>query len=249
LDLRIHVLLPDVVYKVRVHFNFSLKRLAHRFHWLMTATPVPWSTSGFGGLLSWMQDPDDNEDALYLLRKRDLPNPYLEPPESPYRKYAYTYAAFDKFVKDSTPVAEQAANLKIIWDCVMLRRTYRSSYMTHLNGDVHWLINMLPESRPYRISFKNRDATVEGNDHVRKLKMLHDTAKYSEYLREILLDVAQEQGNRKLLPLGVKQVVPDADAIAKILFCFSGRSERIRLILTLIAQFHVHKQQKVLFFC
>jgi hypothetical protein len=132
------------------HSSMSIRWLRALFIILLTATPVPWNSSGFGGLLAFIQDTELNAEALELLRKDDLANPYDQDADPSIIKYACTYAAFSHYCLDTLSLAEQGRILAIVWDKVLLRRTYRASCVTHPNGDVHTLVNLLPSSLPVR---------------------------------------------------------------------------------------------------
>jgi hypothetical protein len=137
------------------------------FNILLTATPVPWAASSFAGLLAFLDDPETNLEAHDIVTacKDDRPDPkfmqlYTKSCGPAYKKYRCTHAAFSYLMQDGLSLAEQGSVLKYTWEATMLRRTYLSSCVTHPNGDVHYLGNLLPSSLAVRITIKN-DETAQ----------------------------------------------------------------------------------------
>jgi hypothetical protein len=137
------------------------------FNVLLTATPVPWAASSFAGLLAFLDNPETNLEAHDIVTacKDDRADPkfmqlYTESCDPAYKKYRCTHAVFSYLVQDGLSIAEQGSVLKYTWEATMLRRTYLSSCVTHPNGDVHYLGNLLPSSLAVRITIKN-DETAQ----------------------------------------------------------------------------------------
>jgi hypothetical protein len=134
------------------------------FNVLLTATPVPWAASSFAGLLAFLDDPETNLEAEDIVKacKDDRPDPkfmelYTESCDPAYKKYRCTHAAFSYLMQDSLSLYDQGRILGYNWEATMLRRTYLSSCVTHPNGDVHYLGNLLPSSLAVRITIENEE--------------------------------------------------------------------------------------------
>jgi hypothetical protein len=136
------------------------------FNVLLTATPVPWAASSFTGLLAFLDDPETDLEAQDIVTacQDDRTDPkfmqlYTKSCDPAYKKYRYTHAAFSYLMQDGLSLAEQGSILKYTWEATMLRRTYLSSCVTHPNGDVHYLGNLLPSRLAVRITIKNEEDT------------------------------------------------------------------------------------------
>jgi hypothetical protein len=136
------------------------------FNNLLTATSVPWAASSFAGLLAILDDPETNLEAHDIVTacKDDRPDPkfmqlYTESCDPTYKKYRCTHAAFSYLMQEHLSLSDQGYILKYTWEATMLRRTYLSSCVTHPNGDVHFLGNLLPSSLAVRITIKNEESS------------------------------------------------------------------------------------------
>jgi hypothetical protein len=130
------------------------------FHVVLTATPVPWAGEKLVSIISVLQDPELELQAQELAKRGQLSNPYAEgtPDDAPECLYRATTTAFKMFYNRHASVIEQGRILHLVLQGTMLRRTYESTCVTHPNGDVHSLSDLMPPSIPIRIHVENIEA-------------------------------------------------------------------------------------------
>jgi len=279
----------------------ALRELHAVSYILLTATPVPWLPSGLVGLLAFLEDPDINLDAEGLLRQKNPPNPYSRDAPEKLHQYRATTSMFSHFLTESLSLTQQAEILGMVFEQVMIRRTYNSTCVTHPSGDVHTLMNMLPNATPVRLTIKNKTRTqdiydlkarklmgelfippdansggsgrfngaairnlalgclcplflfatdidqVEGNPNIQRYSDLHDRGNYKRYLRSLLSNIHQASTAEG------HDILPGDDPVPKktagILNRFVLRSERLRTIFALIADWYAFDNQKTIIFC
>lgn len=292
----------QAVKKFDSYTSISIRWLAGQFHVLMTATPVPWAHSDYGGILSFLQDPSLNEE--YKTRVCDANvqiNPYLE--GSPDAKYRATYAAFSDHCHDKLSHHRQGNILSLVWKEVMIRRTYYSSMVTHPDGTRHVIGNLLPKCTPIRVTIKSSNnnnklyasaaepllknlistdeetsmphlhggnvrllnlfstnplfafaksiASVKDNPVIEEFAKLHDSGNYAGYLHKLLVDIkanADAANASNVLPIKAIPPLNQPSTPPSLVQCFAWRSERLRAMLALFADWVAEKKEKVIVF-
>ncbi|KAJ6200263.1 hypothetical protein J3E72DRAFT_371450 [Bipolaris maydis] len=226
----------------------------------LTATPVPWSLEKASGIISMLQDEAVDRDAQRLYASKTLQNPYAEQVTDPTTlQYGAILAAFEGFFNRYDTVLNLGRVLKLSLGPYTLRSTYQSSCHIYPCGDVHRLGNLMPPSYLMRIHIENGllSRKVWDNEYVAYLYKLlvniHiEAAKFRGY-KNILLTLLRpdeeaavaegEDKQKEVCPL------PDKDNASSIVACFTGRSERLKLLLALIADWVAGAHEKVTVWC
>jgi len=161
LDGRVSIYVSDEAARLR-NENSQVSRVTFQidavYNLLITATPVPWRSSGFLGLLKLVQDPDLDAEAQTVLPQSDQ-NPYAF--NSPLAKFRPTVTAFKRYMQDGISAATEGQILRGSFENTVLARSYRTSCVTHPDGDVNKLANKLPPYVAVRLHIQN-DADAQG---------------------------------------------------------------------------------------
>jgi hypothetical protein len=131
---------------------------------LITATPVPYKPSDFGGLLALIQSPTLNTELRADLNRTGSEAPHQDPyaikadgtPLYPDRqKYICTYTAFERFFSSVSSPGEMGRRLFEVWQRTMIRREYSSKCVVNPAGDIVRIGDNMPETqrRLVRVSY------------------------------------------------------------------------------------------------
>ncbi|KAF2702385.1 hypothetical protein K504DRAFT_394478 [Pleomassaria siparia CBS 279.74] len=128
-----------------------------RLDWvtLLTATPIPWRTTDFGGLLLLIHDRDLDRQAGELADTGVLADPYLEQAPVAQHPFRATHTAFKTFINNDMDEVEQGRRLALVFDQVLIRRDFSSRCVINPQGDEHMIGSAMPKSRVVQLRLRN----------------------------------------------------------------------------------------------
>jgi hypothetical protein len=144
---------------------------------IMTATPIPYKHTDFGGLLSFVHSQYDNDEARNRINLAPgfdpLPNPYevrvngsLTHPEL--ERFMYTAAAFERFCGPDEPFITVGPILARIWQRFMIRRDFMARCVINPQGYVHQIGSSMPKVHRYNLKLENDKPWQQLHDYLIK---------------------------------------------------------------------------------
>ena len=153
------------------HASMAIARLELPWTVSITATPIPYRPSDFGGILALGQNQQLDEKVHNELKGdggEEIRDPYVAalrdgPNFNPANhKSIFTSSAFQHFIadqRDILSVTEVGERLRLLWSAIMTRHDYGSSCVIGQDHDgrdlVHHISDTMPRSSTFRVQLHN----------------------------------------------------------------------------------------------